>query len=156
MDALFILFFLYALQVSLVTWSEYLCDFLELTKNEDLVSNISTVRRGYYGLLETDIKLKIIRELVEEAIATSDIRELLIERVDQKQALAATRRGSIRAEKEEQNLNPETGSENEKNQIGGVQDGSGTVDNQVRGTEEVDKNNASRGKTDGKQYLVRT
>ncbi|KAK3158196.1 hypothetical protein QOZ80_2AG0134040 [Eleusine coracana subsp. coracana] len=143
------------LKVSLVTWGEYLCDFLEMTKIEDLASNISTVRRGYYGLLDTAIKLKVLRELVEEAVTTSAIRELLIERVDQKQALTATRKKSIRAEKEEQNLNPETGAENKKEQIDGVQDGGGSIDDQVRGTEEVDKNNISRGKTDGKQHLVR-
>ncbi|GJM85260.1 hypothetical protein PR202_ga01695 [Eleusine coracana subsp. coracana] len=143
------------LMVSLVTWGEYLCDFLEMTKIEDLASNISTVRRGYYGLLDTAIKLKVLRELVEEAVTTSAIRELLIERVDQKQALTATRKKSIRAEKEEQNLNPETGAENKKEQIDGVQDGGGSIDDQVRGTEEVDKNNISRGKTDGKQHLVR-
>ncbi|GJN21326.1 hypothetical protein PR202_gb08792 [Eleusine coracana subsp. coracana] len=147
--------FLYALQVSLVTWGEYLCDFLEMTKIEDLASNISTVRRGYYGLLDTAIKLKVLRELVEEAVTTSAIRELLIERVDQKQALTATRKKSIRAEKEEKNLNPETGAENKEEQIDGVQDGGGNIDVQVRGTDEVDKNNISRGKTDGKQHLVR-
>jgi hypothetical protein len=141
------------LQVSLVTWAEYLCDFLEITKIEYLTSNISTVRRGYYGLIDTDIKLKILRELVEEAVTTSAIREILSQRVDQKQALAATTRGA-RKDKEEQNLNHGTAAENEKNQIGGVQNGSGNVDDQVRGIE-LDKNNSSRGKTDGKWHLVR-
>jgi hypothetical protein len=152
-DVLFILFSC-VVQVSLVTWAEYLCDFLEITKNEDLASNILTIRRGYFGLVDTDIKLKILRELVEEAVTTSAVREILSERVDQKQALAATTRGT-RKEKEERNLNPETAAENEKNQIDGVQYGSGSVDDQVRGIE-LDKNSNSRGKTDGKWHLVRT
>uniref|UniRef100_A0A0A9GGG1 WHIM1 domain-containing protein n=1 Tax=Arundo donax TaxID=35708 RepID=A0A0A9GGG1_ARUDO len=66
-----------------------------MTKMEELSSNITTVRRGYYGLIDTDIKLKILRELVEEAITTSAIREILSERVDQKHALAATKRERV-------------------------------------------------------------
>ncbi|TVU29702.1 hypothetical protein EJB05_21281, partial [Eragrostis curvula] len=140
------------LKVSLVKWAEYLCDFLEMSKSEEFAGNISTVRRGYYGLIDSDIKLKILRELVDEAVTTSAIREILSERVDQKQAFAATRRESTRKEKE--NLSPETVTENEMNQIDGAQDGGGSVDAQVGGTE-LDKNNISRGKTDGKRQPVR-
>lgn len=149
----FIFFILWAsfLQVSLVTWAEYLCDFLEMTKIEELSSTIATVRRGYYGLIDTDIKLRILRELVEEAIKTSAIREILSERVDQKQALNATKRESTRKDKQEQNLNTETAMKKEENQTDAVQDSNESVDDLARGKE---KDKSSRSKTEGKRHLV--
>nr|CAB3450050.1 unnamed protein product [Digitaria exilis] len=140
------------LKVSLVTWAEYLCDFLEMTKIEELSSTIATVRRGYYGLIDTDIKLRILRELVEEAIKTSAIREILSERVDQKQALNATKRESTRKDKQEQNLNTETAMKKEENQTDAVQDSNESVDDLARGKE---KDKSSRSKTEGKRHLVR-
>ncbi|KAF0932163.1 hypothetical protein E2562_008694 [Oryza meyeriana var. granulata] len=128
-------------QVTLVTWAEYLCDFLEMTKNEELSNNIATVRKGYYSLIDTDVKLKILRELVEEAITTSPVREKLSEWVDQRQALAATKRESFRKAKDEQNSSAD-----------GVQDGNGSVDEQGKGKEEKDKSNISRSKTEGKRH----
>uniref|UniRef100_A0A0E0CLZ5 DDT domain-containing protein n=1 Tax=Oryza meridionalis TaxID=40149 RepID=A0A0E0CLZ5_9ORYZ len=126
-----------------VTWAEYLCDFLEMTKTEELTRNIATVRKGYYSLIDTDIKLKILRELVEEAITTSPVREKLSERVDQRQALAATKRESTRKAKDEQNSS-----------IDGLQDDNESVDEQGKGKEEKDKNNISRSKTEGKRHGV--
>uniref|UniRef100_A0A0E0K148 DDT domain-containing protein n=1 Tax=Oryza punctata TaxID=4537 RepID=A0A0E0K148_ORYPU len=131
------------LKVTLVTWAEYFCDFLEMTKTEELSRNIATVRKGYYSLIDTDIKLKILRELVEEAITTSLVREKLSERVDQRQALAATKRESTRKAKDEQNSS-----------IDGLQDGNESVDEQGKGKEEKDKNNISRSKTEGKRHGV--
>uniref|UniRef100_A0A0E0CLZ4 DDT domain-containing protein n=1 Tax=Oryza meridionalis TaxID=40149 RepID=A0A0E0CLZ4_9ORYZ len=129
------------MMVTLVTWAEYLCDFLEMTKTEELTRNIATVRKGYYSLIDTDIKLKILRELVEEAITTSPVREKLSERVDQRQALAATKRESTRKAKDEQNSS-----------IDGLQDDNESVDEQGKGKEEKDKNNISRSKTEGKRH----
>uniref|UniRef100_A0A0D9VH33 DDT domain-containing protein n=1 Tax=Leersia perrieri TaxID=77586 RepID=A0A0D9VH33_9ORYZ len=131
------------LKVTLVTWAEYLCDFLEMTKIEELSSNISTVRKGYYSLIDTDMKLKILRELVEEAITTSPVREKLSEWVDQRQALAATKRETTRKAKDEQTSS-----------IEGVQDGGENVDDQGKGKEENDKSNISRSKTEGKRHGV--
>uniref|UniRef100_A0A0D3F6E6 DDT domain-containing protein n=1 Tax=Oryza barthii TaxID=65489 RepID=A0A0D3F6E6_9ORYZ len=131
------------LKVTLVTWAEYLCDFLEMTKTEELTRNIATVRKGYYSLIDSDIKLKILRELVEEAITTSPVREKLSERVDQRQALAATKRESTRKAKDEQNSS-----------IDGLQDDNESVDEQGKGKEEKDKNNISRSKTEGKRHGV--
>ncbi|XP_066383488.1 uncharacterized protein [Miscanthus floridulus] len=137
-----------------VTWAEYLCDFLEMTKNEELSTNIATVRRGYYGLIDTDIKLKILWELVEEAIQTSAIREILSDRVDQKQVLNATKRENTRKDKQEQNLNTEIAMKKEENQTDAVQGGHEGVDELVRGKEN-DKSNISRSRTEGKRHLVR-
>ncbi|CAM0945664.1 unnamed protein product [Alopecurus aequalis] len=136
-------------KLSLETWAEYLRVFLEMTKSEELSSNIGTVRRGYYGLIDADIKLKILRELVEEAIATDAIREKLSERVDQQQALVATRREIARKEKEEKNKNVK----NENNDV--VQDGNECVDEQGKGKEESDNRNVSASKTERKLHLVR-
>ncbi|XP_006647375.1 DDT domain-containing protein DDB_G0282237-like [Oryza brachyantha] len=129
------------LKVTLVTWAEYLCDFLEMTKSEELSSNIATVRKGYYSLIDTDVKLKILRELVEEAITTSPVREKLSEWVDQRQTLAATKRECTRKAKDEQNSS-----------IDAVQDDNGNVDEQGKGKEEKDKNNISRSKKNGKRH----
>ena len=144
------------LQVSLVTWAEYLCDFVEMTKNEELLSNIATIRRGYYGHIDTDIKLKILHELLEEAIKTSAIREILSERADQKQALNATRRETTRKDREEQNLNTEIAMKNEESQTDAVKDGNETIDELARGKEEKEMSNVSRSKTEGKRHLVST
>jgi hypothetical protein len=126
-----------------------------MTKNEELSTNIATVRRGYYGLIDTDIKLKILRELVEEAIQTSAIREILSDRLDQKQVLNATKRENTRKDKQEQNLNTEIAMKKEENQTDAVQGGHESVDELVRGKEN-DKSNISRSRTEGKQHLVST
>lgn len=147
---------MHPLQVRLVTWTEYLCDFLEMTKNEELSTNIATVTKGYYGLIDTDIKLKILRELVQEVIQTSAIRDILSDRMDQKQALNATKRENTRKEKQEQNLNTEIAMKNEENQTDALQDGNDGVDELVREKEEKDKSNISRSKTEGKRHLVST
>ncbi|KAG8058996.1 hypothetical protein GUJ93_ZPchr0002g25523 [Zizania palustris] len=127
-------------QVTLVTWTEYLCDFLEMTKMDELSNNIATVRKGYYSLIDTDVKLKILRELVDDAITTYPIREKLSEWADQRQALAATKRESTRKAKEEQNSN-----------MGEVKGGNESVDDQSKGKEEKDTCNISRSKTEGKR-----
>jgi len=125
-----------------------------MTKNEELSTNIATVRRGYYGLIDTDIKLKILWELVEEAIQTSAIREILSDRVDQKQVLNATKRENTRKDKQEQNLNTEIAMKKE-NQTDAVQGGHEGVDELVRGKEN-DKSNISQSRTEGKRHLVST
>uniref|UniRef100_A0ACD5ZER4 Uncharacterized protein n=1 Tax=Avena sativa TaxID=4498 RepID=A0ACD5ZER4_AVESA len=137
------------LKLSLQNWAEYLSFFLEKTKIEELSCNTGAVRRGYYGLLDTDIKLKILRELVEEAITTDAIREKLSERVEQHQALVATKREIARKEREEKNKNMK----DENNDV--VQDGNECVDEQGKGKEESDKREISSSKTERKSHLVR-
>ncbi|XWS41143.1 hypothetical protein CRYUN_Cryun17cG0054800 [Craigia yunnanensis] len=55
-------------KISLITWTEYICDFLEMINITELCSYMTTIKRGHYGLLDTNAKL-------------------------QRQALGATRRG---------------------------------------------------------------
>ncbi|KAM0895186.1 hypothetical protein ACQ4PT_023998 [Festuca glaucescens] len=130
-------------------WAEYLSFFLEKTEIEELSCNSGAVRRGYYGLIDADIKLKILQELVEEAITTDSIREKLSERVEQQQALVATKREIARKEREEKNKN----SKNENNDV--VQDGNECVDEQGKGKEESDKRDISASKIERKLHLVR-
>ncbi|PSR88080.1 DDT domain-containing protein [Actinidia chinensis var. chinensis] len=80
-------------KITLVTWTEYLCDFLEMIDDADLSNYITTVRRGHYGLLDIHAKLGIFRELVAQALTTDLMREKLDECIEQRQELAATRRG---------------------------------------------------------------
>ncbi|XP_052191150.1 uncharacterized protein LOC127800530 isoform X2 [Diospyros lotus] len=79
-------------KITLVTWTEYLCDFLEMIEAAELSSCTSTIKRGHYGLLDIDAKLGIFRELVMHALTTSIVREKLDEYIEQRQALASTRR----------------------------------------------------------------
>lgn len=80
-------------KITLITWTEYLCDFIEMTSISDLTTHIPTIKRGHYGLLDTPIKLKILKELVDRAIATDVIREKLDEYLEERHALAAAKRG---------------------------------------------------------------
>ena len=49
-------------------------------KKNELSTIIRAEGEGFYYLIETDRKLKILRELVEEAIQTSTIRKILSQR----------------------------------------------------------------------------
>lgn len=85
--------FIFSFQITLITWTDYLCDFLEMVNNPELSSYIATIKRGHYGLLEAHAKLGIFRELVNHAVETNIVRKKLDEFVEQRQALGATRRG---------------------------------------------------------------
>ncbi|KAL2942749.1 Bromodomain adjacent to zinc finger domain protein 1A [Bienertia sinuspersici] len=80
-------------KITLSTWMEYLCDFLEMTDISELTSHIPTIKRGHYGLLEPHVKLRILKELVDQVIATDLVREKLDERLEERHALAASKRG---------------------------------------------------------------
>ncbi|KAF8376919.1 hypothetical protein HHK36_030290 [Tetracentron sinense] len=80
------------LKITLTTWAEYLCDFLGMDDIPKLSSQIATIKRGHYGLLDACDKLSIFRELVARALATDAIRVQLDEYIEQQQALAATKK----------------------------------------------------------------
>uniref|UniRef100_A0A0A9D810 DDT domain-containing protein n=1 Tax=Arundo donax TaxID=35708 RepID=A0A0A9D810_ARUDO len=123
-------------KVTLVTWADYLGDFLEMMGKEEFSCKLSTVRRGHYGLIDPGLKLKILRELVNEAITTSALREKLDERIDQQQALAAAKREDARKNREEQRLNMEGVSENGINHTSAAQNGNENVKDQHEGKEQ--------------------
>ncbi|XP_021742102.1 DDT domain-containing protein DDB_G0282237-like isoform X2 [Chenopodium quinoa] len=80
-------------KITLITWTEYLCDFLEMIDISELTTHIPTIKRGHYGLLEPPIKLRILKELVDQAIATDLVRAKIDERLEERQTLAASKRG---------------------------------------------------------------
>lgn len=54
--------------------------------------HLSTIRRGYYGLLDIGAKLGILRELVARVLATGLFKEKLDEYIKERQAPVATNR----------------------------------------------------------------
>lgn len=86
------------LKITLITWTEFLCDFLEMIGNAEFFSYITTIRRGHYGLLHLHAKLGILRELVARVLATELVKEKLDEYIEERQALAATNREEALAE----------------------------------------------------------
>ncbi|WOK97380.1 DDT domain-containing protein [Canna indica] len=86
-------------KIKLSNWTEFLCDFLEMKDREGFSSHLGTIKRGHYGLLETHLKLSILRELIREALETNAIRGKLDERFEQQQALAAIKRDEARRKK---------------------------------------------------------
>lgn len=85
-------FFSLNLQITLITWTEYLCDFLEMVDVAELSNHMTTIRRGHYGLLDIHAKFLILQVLVAQALNTNLIRKKLDEYVEQQQVLASTRR----------------------------------------------------------------
>ncbi|KAL8473365.1 hypothetical protein ACS0TY_030267 [Phlomoides rotata] len=79
-------------KITQITWTEYLCDFLETTSTAELSTHISTIKRGHYALLEIHVKLAIFVELVDQVLETSTVKEKLDEYIEEIQALAAARR----------------------------------------------------------------
>ncbi|KAL3630260.1 hypothetical protein CASFOL_023244 [Castilleja foliolosa] len=79
-------------KITLVTWTEYLCDFMEMTNSAEFAMHISTIKRGHYSLLEVNVKLAIFRELIAEALETDIVRVRLDEFIEERQALSAARR----------------------------------------------------------------
>ncbi|KAJ6697091.1 hypothetical protein OIU85_003452 [Salix viminalis] len=63
------------LKITLTNWTEFLCDFIEIINVGDFSTNITTVKRGHYGLLDAQVKLGILRELVNQVLGTDIVRE---------------------------------------------------------------------------------
>ncbi|KAK2966250.1 hypothetical protein RJ640_008233 [Escallonia rubra] len=80
-------------KMTIITWIDFLCDFLEMVGVAELSTCITTIRRGHYGLLDVRAKLGIFRELIGRALSTDLVREKLDEDIEETQLLAATRRG---------------------------------------------------------------
>ncbi|PON48734.1 WSTF/Acf1/Cbp [Parasponia andersonii] len=81
------------IKITLINWTEYLCDLLEIVKIPETGTCTSTIKRGHYGLLDAHAKLGILRELVNHVLETDTFREKLDEFIEQRQALGATKRG---------------------------------------------------------------
>ncbi|KAJ8540205.1 hypothetical protein K7X08_030124 [Anisodus acutangulus] len=83
------------MKITLITWTEYLSDFLELIGIVELSNHIATIKRGHYGLLDIQAKLAILRELVCRVLETEFFKGKLDEDIEKQHALAATRREEI-------------------------------------------------------------
>lgn len=66
----------------------------------ELSDHIPIIKRGHYGLLDTHVKLGILRELVAEALITNAIRDKLDNYIEQKKVLLATKRVEVKTKKE--------------------------------------------------------
>ncbi|XP_078172356.1 DDT domain-containing protein isoform X2 [Carex rostrata] len=103
-------------KITPVNWTEFLGDFLEMEDRASMfTNNLPTIKRGHYGLLDTHVKLRILHELVEEALTTASIREKLDEQIQQQTALRATKREEAKKKKD---LEESAKSESEKAEIG--------------------------------------
>ncbi|MCL7041692.1 hypothetical protein MKW94_004400 [Papaver nudicaule] len=80
-------------KITLLNWSEYLCDFLEMREVSEFSTHIATIKRGHYGLLDPHHKLAIFRELIACSLATDAVRDQLDDSIEQQQALASKKRG---------------------------------------------------------------
>ncbi|KAL9225530.1 hypothetical protein vseg_001439 [Gypsophila vaccaria] len=80
-------------KITLITWTDYLCDFIEMVDVPELTSHLATIKRGHYGLLDPLVKLRILTELVDHVVATALVREKLDENLEQRHALGAEKRG---------------------------------------------------------------
>lgn len=112
-------------KITLITWTEFLCDFLEMEGRAEFSKYLATIKRGHYGLLDVNVKLKIFRELVTEALNANAIRARLDECIEQQQELAAKRREEKKRIKEEQRLNSEISDKNRDD----LQNGNGNACN---------------------------
>lgn len=126
-----------------------------MISKEEFSGKVSTIRKGCYGLLETRLKLKILRELVEEAITTSSVREKIGEQIDQQGALAAARKADARKKREEK-FNMGGVAENGRNHTDNTLDCNQCPKGQHRAEERKDLNISSSNEMgDGKMFLVR-
>ncbi|KAG2300763.1 hypothetical protein Bca52824_037235 [Brassica carinata] len=85
-------------KITLITWTEYLCDFLDSVDIPDLCCDIGTIKRGHYGLLDPNVKLGILRELVNQIAETMLFKGEVDELLEQRHALGAARREEALAE----------------------------------------------------------
>lgn len=109
------------LKITLINWTEYLCDFLEITKLPE--SNFrATIKRGHYGLLDAHAKLGILKELVNLALQTDIFREKLDNLIEERQEIGATKRGEA--------LEKARKKREEKEQLKAEADSNGVMDQQ--------------------------
>ncbi|KAL0648358.1 hypothetical protein Bca4012_046649 [Brassica carinata] len=85
-------------KITLITWTEFLCDFLDSVDIPDLCCDIGTIKRGHYGLLDPNVKLGILRELVNQIAETMLFKGEVDELLEQRHALGAARREEALAE----------------------------------------------------------
>ncbi|KAG5031823.1 hypothetical protein AAZX31_06G152600 [Glycine max] len=79
-------------KITLISWKDYLSDFLEMINIPKLRQHEATIKRGDYGYVDVNAKLEIFRELVNRALGTAFVREKLDEFIEQRTVLGAAKR----------------------------------------------------------------
>ncbi|XP_061369900.1 uncharacterized protein LOC133312677 [Gastrolobium bilobum] len=120
-------------KITMINWTEYLCDFLEMINIPGLNHYEATIKRGHYGLVDAKAKLEILRELVNRALETEIFREKLDEFIEQRRALGASRR--------EEALEDGRKRRKEKERLKAESEGNGTVDGYLLNSASVSTNN---------------
>ncbi|GMY12642.1 DDT domain-containing protein DDB_G0282237 isoform X1 [Fagus crenata] len=128
------------LKITLINWTEYLCDFLEMIKLPEFTYT-ATIKRGHYGLLDAHAKLGILRELINQAIQTDIFREKLDSVIEEQQELGATRRGEAIEEARKKR--------EEKEHLKAEADANGVMDQQFLGSVESVAANDNHSKQNG-------
>jgi len=99
----------------MISWKEYLCEFLEMIKIPKLRQYEATIKRGHYGYVDVNAKLEIFSELVNRALGTAIVREKLDEYIIQRRVLGAAKReeaieASAKRRKVKEQLKADSGS----------------------------------------------
>ncbi|OIW17803.1 hypothetical protein TanjilG_02431 [Lupinus angustifolius] len=102
-------------KITMINWSEYLSDFMEMINIPGLRQFEATIKRGRYGFLDVNAKLEILSVLVDRVLETGIFRKRMDELIEQRQALGASRREEAledgrkrRKEKEQLKAEPES------------------------------------------------
>ncbi|KAL9313920.1 hypothetical protein ACSQ67_019372 [Phaseolus vulgaris] len=102
-------------KITMISWKEYLCEFLEMIKIPKLRQYEATIKRGHYGYVDVNAKLEIFSELVNRALGTAIVREKLDEYIIQRRVLGAAKReeaieASAKRRKVKEQLKADSGS----------------------------------------------
>eukprot|EP00252_Welwitschia_mirabilis_P025586 TRINITY_DN8064_c0_g2_i1.p1 TRINITY_DN8064_c0_g2~~TRINITY_DN8064_c0_g2_i1.p1 ORF type:complete len:710 (+),score=191.92 TRINITY_DN8064_c0_g2_i1:161-2131(+) len=79
-------------KVSVHNWKDHLSDFIESEKLEKSMCHAEVIKTGGYRFLEAKAKLEILHELVERTLDSDVVRRQLEEYIEERQALAASKR----------------------------------------------------------------
>ncbi|KAJ0266073.1 Uncharacterized protein HA466_0001320 [Hirschfeldia incana] len=104
-------------KITLITWTEYLCDFLDSVDIPDLCCDVGTIKRGHYGLLDPSVKLKILSELVNQIAETILFKGEVDELLEQRHALGAARREEALAEARHKRMEKERSKNGEEAEV---------------------------------------
>lgn len=121
-------------KLSIQNWQDHLCYFLEAEEVGKLLGHLETIRCGGYSELDPRAKLDILHELVDRAVTSDVIRGQLDEYIEERQALAAKKRGEqmeeSRRKKEEhlKQLNGQGKEDPDENATKEIGDNDGAMD----------------------------
>ncbi|CAJ1974765.1 unnamed protein product [Sphenostylis stenocarpa] len=107
-------------KITMISWKDYLCEFLEMIKIPKLLQYEATIKRGHYGYIDVNAKIEIFRELVNRALDTATVREKLDDFIEQRRVLGAAKReeaiqAAAKKRKVNEHLKADSGSESGQN-----------------------------------------